>query len=252
MRSNKTASNTKRAGQSAQRKYDELTKSWRRRNARLFTVLGLICGCIAGGSLIAAKIWPEASYAAGFAAGLASAFFLLLWLSPPGWIENWQVGAWGEEATAKALMLLDGTQWSVLHDITTEYGNVDHIAVGPGGIFVLDSKRLGGRVSVEDGVVRVQRLDDEDLSYVHSGGTAIRRQAAMTSERIMRATRIKQWVRPVMVVWADFPQRIVEGDCAIVHGDDLVAWLESQPLQIASANVPRISAAVRTAWAVGS
>jgi len=238
------------AGQSAQRKYDELTKSWHRRNAKLFGILGTFCVLVAVCSVIAARTWSQTSYFMGFAAGLAFTFFILFWLSPPGWIENWQVGAWGEEATGKELAKLDSTQWSVIHDISTDHGNVDHIAVGPGGVFVLDSKRLGGRVSVDDGVVRVQRLDDEDLSYIHSGGSSIRRQAAMTSERIMSATRIRHWVKPVMVVWAEFPQRIVEGDCVIIHGDELIAWLESQPVQIAPANVPRFSAAVRVAWAL--
>ncbi len=240
------------AGKSAQDKYDELSKSWRRRNAKFFAALGTLCGLVAIGSLIAARLWPQATWLLGFSAGTAVTFFMLVWLSPPGWIENWQVGAWGEVATGKVLAELDLTQWSVIHDVKTEHGNVDHIAVGPGGVFVLDSKRLGGRVSVESGVIRVQRLDDADLSYVHAGSPAVRRLAAQTSERIQATTHIKQWVTPVMVVWADFPQRVVETDCVVIHGDELVAWLERRPAQIARVNVPRIAAAVRTAWAVES
>lgn len=185
----------------------------------------------------------------GFFGGMAATFFMLLWLSPPGWIENWEIGAWGEEATGRQLAKLDSTEWSVIHDVPTGHGNVDHLVIGPGGVFVLDSKRVGGRVVVQEDTIRVERLDDEHLWYAHGGAASVRRQAAQTSERMFAATHIKTWVTPVMVIWAEFPQRLVEGDCVIVHGEDLVAWLESRPVRVAAEVVPRITHAARSAWA---
>ena len=241
-------SNSNRAGASTQTMYDELTKSWRRRNRKFFIALGGLCGLVAALSFIAARPFPQGSWFLGLLAGAAVTFFTLVRASPPGWMENWQLGAWGEEATGKVLANLDSAQWSVLHGIKTDHGNVDHIVVGPGGVFVLDSKRPGGLVSVDAGVVRVERPDDADLSYIHRGPAGVRRLAAETSQRLLDATRIRQWVTPVMVVWAEFPQRVVEGDSIVIHGDALIAWLQSQPAQIAPVNVPRIAEAVRTAW----
>ena len=49
-------------------------------------------------------------------------------------------------ATAKALRGLEDEGWIVMHDLPAGRGNIDHILVGPGGVFLLDSKRLDGSV----------------------------------------------------------------------------------------------------------
>lgn len=74
---------------------------------------------------------------------------------PPGHIERWQEGAWGEEWTAKELRPLSHEGWTVLHDRRdgpNGRANLDHVLVGPGGVFLLDSKRWHGVTTVEDGV----------------------------------------------------------------------------------------------------
>ncbi|WP_338325265.1 nuclease-related domain-containing protein [Pedococcus bigeumensis] len=78
-------------------------------------------------------------------------------------------GVWGERATANALRALEREGWVVLHDLPAGRGNVDHIAIGPGGVFLLDSKRLGGSASVDDGILTVERFGDSDLTYTHPG-----------------------------------------------------------------------------------
>jgi hypothetical protein len=48
------------------------------------------------------QVWTLGLLGAG-----ALAFFVIARLSPPGWIENWEFGAWGEQATAKELRPLE-------------------------------------------------------------------------------------------------------------------------------------------------
>ena len=213
-------------------------------------IVGVACGLIVVAAYVSSRVWPDGSWTLGFFGGAATAFFILAWMSPPGWIENWEIGAWGEEATGRQLAKLDSAKWSVIHDVPTRHGNVDHLVIGPGGVFVLDSKRVGGRVVVQGDEIRVERLDDKSLWYAHGGAASVRRQAAETSDRMLAATRIKTWVTPVMVIWAEFPQRLVEGDCVIVHGEELVDWLESRPVRVADEVVPRITQAARSAWSV--
>lgn len=65
-------------------------------------------------------------------------------------------GAEGERITAEALRGL-GPDWVLLHDVRWPgrlRGNIDHVAVGPGGIFVIDSKNWSGDVRVSNGVLR--------------------------------------------------------------------------------------------------
>lgn len=163
-------------------------------------------------------------------------------------VENWQSGAWGERATAKVLRQLEQDGWIVLHDLSARRGNVDHIAVGPAGVYLLDSKRLGGSVSVDDNRVMVRRFDDPDLKYEHTGSRHLLSLARQSHQRVAATSRIKTWVTPVMVIWADFPQRIAEARCVYVHGEELVGWLRSRPQTIAPSRVRQVAEAVRSAW----
>ena len=63
----------------------------------------------------------------------------------------------GEESTARALAALPELDWRVFHDVHwpgRRYANIDHVVVGPGGVFVIDSKAWAGDVEVADGVLR--------------------------------------------------------------------------------------------------
>jgi hypothetical protein len=89
--------------------------------------------------------------------GASMTFWLAARDSPPEHIERMRTGFQGEQMTAKALKKMpDG--WSVLHDLDAgKRGNLDHIAVGPGGVFLLDSKWFVGSTSIEGGVVLCRR-----------------------------------------------------------------------------------------------
>ena len=65
----------------------------------------------------------------------------------------WKRGAAGEaRAGARLDKLLEGTGVTLLHDRRmpgSQSANIDHIAVGPGGITVIDTKNYRGKVRVE-------------------------------------------------------------------------------------------------------
>jgi hypothetical protein len=87
----------------------------------------------------------------------------LVWAPATGWAlsrcrfrasagtRTWKTGARGERATARRLRPLEQRGWIVLHDlpIPESTANVDHIAIGPGGVFVIDSKRWKGYAWVD-------------------------------------------------------------------------------------------------------
>ena len=63
--------------------------------------------------------------------------------------DDWEQGAAGERSTADALATLEGQGWRILHDRRApDGGNVDHVAVGPPGIAIIDSKRWTGNVTI--------------------------------------------------------------------------------------------------------
>src|SRR4029077_13677170 len=62
---------------------------------------------------------------------------------------SWSQGAEGEEVVGKVLEGLAEDGWCVIHDVCFGRGNIDHIVVGPGGIFTIETKSRGGRVSLD-------------------------------------------------------------------------------------------------------
>jgi hypothetical protein len=75
----------------------------------------------------------------------------------------WRTGAEGELRVARALehKLRKHDDIHLLHDrrLPGTRTNIDHLAVGPGGITVIDAKRLKGRVEVrrDGGILRPRR-----------------------------------------------------------------------------------------------
>ena len=64
--------------------------------------------------------------------------------------QAWARGASGEERVARRLTKLCGGRVILLHDrgIAGSRTNIDHIAVAPSGVWVIDTKRYKGKVSV--------------------------------------------------------------------------------------------------------
>jgi hypothetical protein len=76
----------------------------------------------------------------------------------------WDIGALGEERLGNRLNQLASDKLRLLHDrrIPGSRANIDHLAVTPTGIYVIDTKKYKGRphLSIEGGVLRprVERL----------------------------------------------------------------------------------------------
>lgn len=69
----------------------------------------------------------------------------------------WAAGAEGERRVADSLAHLTRYGWTVLHDVRwpgRQRANIDHIAIGPAGVFVVDAKNWSGDVRVTDAGVR--------------------------------------------------------------------------------------------------
>ena len=81
-----------------------------------------------------------------------------LWFRPSPDAVAWRRGAAGERRTARLLSPLERHGWAVLHDLAVpgSRANIDHLVIGPGGLFVIDSKHYRGRLQL-DGSGRLWR-----------------------------------------------------------------------------------------------
>jgi hypothetical protein len=63
----------------------------------------------------------------------------------------WRRGAVGERRTARLWARLERQGWAVLHDLAVpgSRANLDHLVIGHGGVFVIDSKQHRGRLQLD-------------------------------------------------------------------------------------------------------
>jgi hypothetical protein len=169
-----------------------------------------------------------------------AAITMVMWVrdDPPPFIENWRLGRDGERWTERELSSLEQDGWNVRHDIESRYGNIDHVLVGPGGVFLLNSKNLWGSFAIEEGVLschhEIAPMSDYSLPKLER---QMNGAAFGLEERLKAQLRWRVDVRPVVVLWAEFPAR--EGwlgqsnKVAVVGGRGIADWLRGQPDRLA-------------------
>lgn len=110
-------------------------------------------------------------------------------------------GAAAEEVVGDLLAGL-GDDFFVLHDISSPYGNIDHIVIGKGrGVFLLETKAHGGKVEVTDD----QLLVNGKLPEKNFIAQALK-NAYWLRDEIEKVTGSKVWITPVVVFTNAFVQ----------------------------------------------
>ena len=168
---------------------------------------------------------------AGLGVGAAVAMTLCLADAPPQHVERWRTGADGERRTARAVRPLVRSGWVLLNDLPARFGNVDHVLIGPPGVFLLESKQLGGRVSVAEDELHVHWFEAPEDGYRNVAIAGRARGAAAELSRDLAALGGRRpWVQSVVVLWADFEQGVVEHNRVVwTHGSRLPGVVTARP-----------------------
>jgi hypothetical protein len=103
----------------------------------------------AGGGGVGSLLAPRLGLVVGGLAATAAGWALRFRPSPDA--RAWRRGAAGERRTARLLGPLERQGWVVLHDLAVpgSQANIDHLVIGRGGVFVIDSKQYRGRLRVD-------------------------------------------------------------------------------------------------------
>jgi Nuclease-related domain len=106
-------------------------------------------GIGAGGGVLGSLLAPRLGLVLGTVAVAAGGWGLRFRSSPDALA--WRRGAAGERRTAQLLGPLERHGWAVLHDLAVprSRANIDHLLIGPGGVFVIDSKQYRGRLHLD-------------------------------------------------------------------------------------------------------
>ena len=183
----------------------------------------------------------------GFIVGLVAGGVYVGWLAVldavPPHIENWWRGAEGERKTERALRPLERAGWVISHDLHGKFGNVDHLVVGPAGVFLLDSKWWRGTARVEGDLAIVTPIEDPDASWTWDRlAGQLRGASAANHDAIRKLTDVNAWVTAVAVLWCPFDQGVAtHNKVTYIHGDRLCDWLLAQPQRLTPPQIQSIS-----------
>jgi hypothetical protein len=118
---------------------------------------------------------------------LAAMFVVSRYILPL--LERHDRGAAGEEQVGSLLDGLEDRGWQAIHDASLGNGNVDHILIGPAGVFTVETKS-------HPGPVRVARIHGATFAQAQAQRRAIARVTGLPVESLLVYSRA--WVdRPL-------------------------------------------------------
>lgn len=159
---------------------------------------------------------------------------------------NWRLGAEGEELVAKQIVKMQrsDSRWQVVHDIRVgkRGANIDHLLVGPAGVFVIDSKHW------RDADVTIHNSGAvKDGYYVKGLLPAIKKQAEMAQDALSSALDYPVAVQPIVAVVnaRSFTVKVDPVDVLITPRRQLVERLRRYPEMLNEHQIAQIFAAMR-------
>lgn len=234
------------AGKSAAEYYEKRLRAWRRSLRGPFVIAAFMA---AGFAYLFSRWAPFGTFYAGMTIGSFGGMIVWMRDEPPHFIAKWKMGRDGERSTARALRPLTRGDWYATHDLQGNRRNLDHVVVGPGGVFLLESKNLAGEIVVDERGLTAVYGDASIDAFTNS-----RLSGAVTSAsidlrlRLAEVTDLHVFVVAAVVVWGEFAQGLSEHrNVHYIAGSRLRSWLEQQPVRLS----PREVSLIRLALAAG-
>jgi hypothetical protein len=165
---------------------------------------------------------PRLGLVVGVLAAMAAGWGLRFRPSPDA--IAWRRGAVGEQRTARLLSPLGQHGWAVLHDLAVpgSPANLDHLVIGPGGVFVVDSKHYRGRLQLDP---------SGRLRHGRYPLTAVLRAVSFEADRAAQVLADPQVVVPIVAVHgAQVPWgKVVTRGVPVVSARRLPSMLRTLP-----------------------
>lgn len=177
-----------------------------------------------------------------FVAGLLTGGLVMLGtalsLIPKKTSKDLSAGHDDEIETARALDRLGRFGWRPVHDRALGASEIDHIVIGPAGVFAIETVTLDGEIRIAKG-----RVSSDEVPHPE-----VARKARAASEEIsglVERTELKAHVSALVVFWGDFEQGVVDGEkVSYVAGSELVDWLHARPAKLSGAEIDQLVEAI--------
>jgi hypothetical protein len=144
---------------------------------------------------------------------------------------SWRLGADGEEAVGRCLGELSAA-WRVLHSIPVGKGrsDLDHLAIGPGGVFTVNSKHHpGANVWIAGDNLLVNRRKTPYVHHSRFEATRTRDLLSKVCGCAVPTTAVIAMVGAGGVVVKEQPR---DGNVHLLDHEQLPAWLEGRPVKL--------------------
>jgi Nuclease-related domain len=159
----------------------------------------------------------DARFIASEVALLVSMFVISRYVLPL--VERRDRGASGEEHVGALLEQLRGDGFRVIHDASLGHGNVDHILIGPPGVYTIETKS-------HPGPIHVGRVHGATLSQARAQSAALERATGLHAEPLIVYSR----------AWVDKPAARRKG-VRVIPARLLVGYLAKQPESLSADEV---------------
>jgi hypothetical protein len=163
--------------------------------------------------------WHDRRFLGAEVALLAAIFVISRFVLPL--VERHDRGATGEEQVGRLLEELADRGWHAIHDVSLGHGNVDHILIGPAGVFTVETKS-------HPGPVQVGRVHGSILGQAQAERRAIARVTGAHVEPLVVFSR----------AWVDRPLSRRKG-VRVVPARMLLGYLERQPERLDPQEIER-------------
>ena len=141
---------------------------------------------------------------------------------------SWYLGTLGEIEVGRMLDRL-GPDWLVLHSVPigAKTTDVDHVVIGPAGVFVINTKHhRGANVWIGD---RAEKVGGTTTHYADRSAGEARKVAPRLGERSGTPVAVNPVVALVGVRGMKDSRPASARAVSFVAADDLVRWLQSRP-----------------------
>ena len=174
------------------------------------------------GGILGRLLGPRLGLVVGVLVAMAVGWGLRFRPSPDA--VAWRRGAAGERRSARLLSPLERQGWVVLHDLAVpgSPANLDHLVIGPGGVFVVDSKQYRGRLQLDP---------SSRLWHGRYPLTATLRAVSFEADRAARVLADPQVVVPIVAIHgAQVPWgKVVTQGVPVVSARRLPSMLRALP-----------------------
>lgn len=204
---------------------------------------GVAVYCLVASIFILYLAWTMGAEAAWFACGVAvGTSLLLVWITADSLgAARHEIAGYAEQWTENEIRKLRRSGWRIVNNIPFEHCDVDHVAIGPAGVVVLETKWSDGSLFTKRD--SLSNFGFKALDQVEDSATKIGRVLAQRGYAAGVDGRL-------VVVWGTKvpgePLRIDGRPGAVIAGKRLADFLATKPTRLTNTEIEAATAALES------